>query len=162
MKKKVTFFFTLRIVPERKRNFAQKKKYFYFIRGKERNRWQRNGSRLQECLGLPGFPGSEPAVRERLYKYSEGKEGVRRKRVKSKAEEFHISVLPLYVHRYLDDSGEEPTPEPISLQEAEPKDIWEMMFRLLTPEQRKQVTGRFRVKGMKAVFPFLFDDTPPR
>ncbi|ESE87438.1 bacteriophage protein [Salmonella enterica subsp. indica serovar 6,14,25:z10:1,(2),7 str. 1121] len=37
-----------------------------------------------------------------------------------------------------------------------------MMFRLLTPEQRKQVTGRFRVKEMKAVFPFLFDDTPPR
>ncbi|ELU7656179.1 hypothetical protein SC860_003756, partial [Salmonella enterica] len=64
--------------------------------------------------------------------------------------------------RYLDDSGEEPTPESISLQEAEPEDIWEMMFRLLTPEQRKQVTGRFRVKGMKAVFPFLFDDTPPR
>uniref|UniRef100_UPI001F4BA6D7 hypothetical protein n=1 Tax=unclassified Salmonella TaxID=2614656 RepID=UPI001F4BA6D7 len=70
--------------------------------------------------------------------------------------------LPLYVHRYLDDSGEEPTPEPISLQEAEPEDIWEMMFRLLTPEQRKQVTGRFKVRGMKAVFPFLFDDTPPR
>ncbi|EBR8703528.1 hypothetical protein DOV84_13510, partial [Salmonella enterica subsp. enterica serovar Kentucky] len=57
---------------------------------------------VKECLGLPGFPGSEPAVRERLYKYSEGKEGVRRKRVKSKAEEFHISVFPLYVHRYLD------------------------------------------------------------
>ncbi len=48
---------------------------------------------VKECLGLPGFPGSEPAVRERLYKYSEGKEGVRRKRVKSKAEEFHISVF---------------------------------------------------------------------
>ncbi|EAA7986915.1 hypothetical protein ABP74_19185 [Salmonella enterica subsp. enterica serovar Agona] len=94
---------------------------------------------VKECLGLPGFPGSEPAVRERLYKYSEGKEGVRRKRVKSKAEEFHISVFPLYVHRYLDDSGEEPT-----------------------PEQRKQVTGRFKVRGMKAVFPFLFNDTPPR
>ncbi|EDV2152919.1 hypothetical protein JR65_001011 [Salmonella enterica] len=117
---------------------------------------------VKECLGLPGFPGSEPAVRERLYKYSEGKEGVRRKRVKSKAEEFHISIFPLYVHRYLDDSGEEPTPEPTSLQEAEPEDIWEMMFRLLTPEQRKQVTGRFKVRGMKAVFPFLFDDTPPR
>ncbi len=29
-----------------------------------------------------------------------------------------------------------------------------MMFRLLTPEQRKQVTGRFKVRGMKAVFPF--------
>ncbi len=115
---------------------------------------------VKECLGLPGFPGSEPAVRERLYKYSEGKEGVRRKRVKSKAEEFHISVFPLYVHRYLDDSGEEPTPEPISLQEAEPEDIQEMMFRLLTPEQRKQVTGRFKVRGMKAVFPFLFNDTP--
>ncbi|EOX8515944.1 hypothetical protein [Salmonella enterica] len=78
--------------------------------------------------------------------------------MKSKAEKFHLSALPLYVHRYLDDSGEEPTPE----QEAEPEEIREMMFRLLTPEQRKQVTGRFRVEEMKAVFPFLFDDTPPR
>ncbi|VFS37263.1 Putative bacteriophage protein [Salmonella enterica subsp. enterica serovar Typhimurium] len=57
---------------------------------------------------------------------------------------FIYLFFPLYVHRYLDDSGEEPTPEPISLQEAEPEDIWEMMFRLLTPEQRKQVTGRFK------------------
>ncbi|EHD9906626.1 hypothetical protein R3Q03_001174 [Salmonella enterica] len=117
---------------------------------------------VKECLGLPGFPGSEPAVRERLYKYSEGKEGVRRKRLKSKAEEFHISVFPLYVHRYLDEGGEEPVSDHIFVQEAEPKYIWEMMFRLLTPEQRKQVTGLFRVKGMKAVFPFLFDGKPPR
>lgn len=55
MEKEVTFFFTLRIVPERKQNFAKKKKYFYFIRGKERNRWQRNGSRLRNVLAYRGF-----------------------------------------------------------------------------------------------------------
>lgn len=114
---------------------------------------------IKECLGLPGFPGSEPAIRERLNKYSEGKEGVRRKRAKTKAEEFHISVFPLYVRPYLNGSGEEP--ERVAAQDAEPEDIWEMMFRLLTAEQRQQVTGLFRVKGMKAVFPFLFDDKPP-
>ncbi|EAU2343536.1 hypothetical protein D6O12_11565, partial [Salmonella enterica] len=42
-------------MPERKQNFAQKKKYFYFIRGKERNRWQRNGSRLRNVLAYRGF-----------------------------------------------------------------------------------------------------------
>ncbi|MGS8796586.1 hypothetical protein ACQWC7_24380, partial [Salmonella enterica subsp. enterica serovar Infantis] len=73
---------------------------------------------VKDCRGLPGCPGREPAVRERFYQYSEGKAGVRRKRVKSQAEEFHISVFPLYVHRSLDDSGEDPRPEPISLQEA--------------------------------------------
>ncbi|CAM3660366.1 Putative cytoplasmic protein [Salmonella bongori] len=29
------------------------------------------------------------------------------------------------------------------------------------PEQRQQMTGLFKVKGMKAVFPFLFDDKSP-
>ncbi|SUX72550.1 Uncharacterised protein [Citrobacter freundii] len=43
-------------------------------------------------------------------------------------------------------------------QEAEPKEIWDMMFRLLTPGQRKQVTGLFGTKGIDAVFPFLFDE----
>ena len=45
-----------------------------------------------------------------------------------------------------------------SVQEAEPKEIWDMMFRLLTPGQRKQVTGLFGTKGIDAVFPFLFDE----
>ncbi|HBC6262920.1 TPA: hypothetical protein KEW38_001810 [Citrobacter braakii] len=113
---------------------------------------------VKECLELPGFPGSAPAVRSRLNMYSEGKEGVKRKRVKSKAEEFHISIFPLYLRSYLKETEKVLALESRSVQEAEPKEIWDMMFRLLTPGQRKQVTGLFGTKGIDAVFPFLFDE----
>ena len=111
---------------------------------------------VKECLELPGFPGSAPAVRLRLNTYSEGKEGVKRKRAKSKAEEFHISVFPLYVRSYLNENEKTEAPDCNIVQEAGPKEIWDMMFLLLTPQQREQVTGRFRAKGIDAVFPFLF------
>lgn len=116
---------------------------------------------VKVCLELPGFPGSAPAVRLRLNTYSEGKEGVKRKRAKSKAEEFHISVFPLYVRSYLNENEKTVVPERNIVQEAEPKEIWNMMFRLLTPQQREQVTGRFRAKGIDAVFPFLFVEKSP-
>lgn len=117
---------------------------------------------VKECLELPGFPRSEPAVRKRLNSYSEGKADLRRKRAKSKAEEYHISVFPLYLHPYLHEYEEKGTTEPSSVQEVEPKEIWEMIFRLLTPVQREKVTGLFRGKGIDAVFPFLFDDRSAR
>lgn len=113
---------------------------------------------VKECLELPGFPRSAPAVRLRLNTYSEGREGVKRKRAKSKAEEFHISVFPLYVRSYLNKNEQTEVPDRHIVQEAEPKEIWDMMFRLLTPQQREQVTGLFRTKGIDAVFPFLFVD----
>ena len=113
---------------------------------------------VKECLALPGFPGSVPAVRERLNKYSEGKESVKRKRAKSKAEEYHISVFPLYLRPYLNENEAVLTLENTFDQQVEPKEIWDMIFRLLTPGQRVQVTGLFRTKGIDAVFPFLFDD----
>jgi len=106
---------------------------------------------VKECLELPGVPGSAPAVRLRL----------KRKRAKSKAEEFHISVFPLYVRSYLNENEKTEAPDRNIVQEAEPKEIWDMMFRLLTPQQREQVTGRFRAKGIDAVFPFLFVEKSP-
>lgn len=62
---------------------------------------------VKECFGLLGFLGSEFVVCECLYKYSEGKEGVRCKCVKLKVEEFYIFVFFFYVYCYFDDSGEE-------------------------------------------------------
>ncbi|MFV4756555.1 hypothetical protein ACNJN1_05215 [Citrobacter freundii] len=116
---------------------------------------------VKECLELPGVPRSAAAVRLRLNTYSEGKAGVKRKRAKSKAEEFHISVFPLYVRSYLNENENTVVPDHNIAQEAEPKEIWDMMFRLLTPHQREQVTGKFRTKGIDAVFPFLFAEKSP-
>ncbi len=112
---------------------------------------------VQECIGLPGFPGSVPAVRSRLNILSTGKEGIKRKRSKSKAWEYHISILPVYVRPYVADSDPESVRNDASAWEAEPKEIWDMMFRLLTPEQQQQVTYLFGTKGIGAVLPSLFD-----
>lgn len=138
--------------------FRGKEKIFLFHQGKGKKLMAKEWFTVKECLELPGFPGSAPAVRLRLNTYSEGKEGVKRKRIKSKAEEFHISVFPLYLRSYLNEQEKTIAPEDNALQEAEPKEIWEMMFRLLTPGQRKGVTRLFGAKGIGAVFPFLFED----
>lgn len=116
---------------------------------------------VQECIGLPGYPGTAPAVRGRLNALSKGKEGIKRKRVKSKAWEYHISILPAYVRDYMVEKDDVGIPGNSTLWEAEPKEIWDMMFRLLTLEQRKQVSGLFGTKGIDTVFPFLFDEKPP-
>ena len=113
---------------------------------------------VQECIGLPGFPGSIPAVRNRLNILSAGKEGIKRKRSKSKAWEYHISILPVYVHPYVVDGDTASVRNESSAWEAEPKEIWDMMFRLLTPEQQQQVSYLFGTKGIGAVLPSLFDD----
>jgi hypothetical protein len=64
-------------------------------------------------------------------------------------------VFPLYVRSYLNENENTVAPDHNIAQEAEPKEIWDMMFRLLTPHQREQVTGKFRAKGIDAVFPFV-------
>lgn len=112
---------------------------------------------VQECIGLPGFPGTAPSVRLRLNNLSAGLTGVKRKRHKSKAMEYHISILPPYVHAFLQSQEErlELHHEP-ACYEAEPKDVWAFMFRLLTPAQQTQVCECFREGGISAVFPALF------
>lgn len=104
-----------------------------------------------------GFPGSVPAVRNRLNILNTGQEGVKRRRRKSKAWEDHISILPVYVRPYVADSDPASVRNEASAWEAEPKEIWDMMFRLLTPEQL-QVTYLFGTKGIGAVLPSLFDN----
>lgn len=98
---------------------------------------------VQECIGLPGFPGSIPAVRNRLNILSAGKEGIKRKRSKSKAWEYHISILPVYVHPYVVDGDTASVRNESSAWEAEPKEIWDMMFRL--PDARTAATGDLSV-----------------
>lgn len=59
----------------KKAKFREKEEIFLFHQGKGKKPMAKEWFTVKECLGLPGFPGSEPAVRERLYKYSEGKGG---------------------------------------------------------------------------------------
>ncbi|HGE8287397.1 TPA: transposase domain-containing protein [Serratia marcescens] len=49
---------------------------------------------VQECIGLPGLPTSAPNVRRKLEAFVLGNEELTRKRMGSKAFEYHISALP--------------------------------------------------------------------
>lgn len=49
---------------------------------------------VKECVGVTGFPVSESNIRKRLESLTAGRSELRRKREKSKAFEYHISVLP--------------------------------------------------------------------
>jgi len=137
---------------------ARKKKDYFYVIGERNEMMSKEWLTAQECIGLPGFPGSVPAIRSRLNILSAGKEGIKRKRSKSKAWEYHISILPEYVRPYVVDSDPESVRNEASVWEAEPKEIWDMMFRLLTPEQQQQVTYLFGTKGIGAVLPSLFDN----
>lgn len=113
----------------------------------------------QECIGLPGFQASIPTVRKRLNALSHGQDHLKRKRIKTKAWEYHLSILPEYVRPYVVDNEALYLQNTLSNSDVEPKEIWEMMFRLLTPAQQKQVTDLFRTKGIEAVFVDLFSHT---
>lgn len=49
---------------------------------------------VKECVGVSGFPVGESNIRKRLESLVAGRAELRRKREKSKAFEYHISVLP--------------------------------------------------------------------
>ena len=66
----------------------------------------------QEIAGLEGMPTTDRRVRDLLEQWSEGLDGVKRKRRGTKAFEYHLSVLPKQVAANLnpdDDAIESPT-----------------------------------------------------
>ncbi|EDS9319928.1 hypothetical protein GQB15_003232 [Salmonella enterica] len=67
------FLFHAKNSARKKAKFREKEEIFLFHQGKGKKPMAKEWFTVKECLGLPGFPGSEPAVRERLYKYSEGR-----------------------------------------------------------------------------------------
>ncbi len=95
--------------------------------------------RLRNVLAYRGFPGKRACgSRTFVYKYSEGKRVSGVKRVKSKGRGVSYIYFSLFMFIVIWTTAEGTDAEHIPYRKAEPEDIWEMMFRLLTPEQRKQ------------------------
>lgn len=109
---------------------------------------------VKECIGLPGFPTTSPAMRKRLDDLSEGKEGVKRKRTGGKAFEYHISVMPAYIQSIFSQSDLNANAEEhLNHYDTDLSDIWMMIFKLLTPTQQKHCIELFKNHGLHALLP---------
>ncbi|ELS4260430.1 hypothetical protein R5K90_002222 [Salmonella enterica] len=109
---------------------------------------------VQECIGLPGFPTTAPAMRKRLDDLSAGREDMKRKRTGGKAYEYHISILPKYAQTFF--SQEEDTVVQEQRSNAygtDMEEIWMMIFRLLTVDQQKDCIELFKNHGLHALLP---------
>lgn len=73
----------------------------------------------QEAVALAGMPSTDRRARDLLSGWSAGKTGTRRKRIGSKATEYHISVLPPEIRKYIDPNDYHPEPV-VTIEESVP------------------------------------------
>ncbi|KFB98095.1 Mu family DNA-binding protein [Trabulsiella guamensis ATCC 49490] len=111
---------------------------------------------VQECMGIPGFPNTAPAVRKRLEDLSLGMEGSKRKRPGTKAFEYSTKILPDYARAVfaegkIADAGELKEDE----HAADLLEFWIMIFKLLTPQQQKDCIELFKNRGIRALLPAI-------
>lgn len=118
---------------------------------------------VKECIGLPGFPTTAPAIRQRLDDLSANKSELKRKRSGSKAYEYHVSILPKYAQSsFIDDqhiedldaNGDEGEQKKIH-NNNELNEIWSVIFKLLTPQQQKDCIELFKNHGLSALLPAI-------
>ena len=113
---------------------------------------------VQDCIGLPGFPSGAPNVRRKLEQLVSAHPGLKRKKAKSKAYEYHVSVLPHETKRFL--GVDERASAPHSAQSSPnstARDLWLMLFDNLTERQKQYVIKVFMQGGLKALMPMVAD-----
>lgn len=109
---------------------------------------------VQECMGIPGFPNTAPAVRKRLEDLSDGIEGSKRKRPGTKAFEYSIKILPEYAQSVFSDGNTVRNIEHIEEDYASDLlEFWIMIFKLLTPQQQRECIELFKNRGIQALLP---------
>lgn len=111
---------------------------------------------VQECMGIPGFPNTAPAVRKRLEDLSLGFEGSKRKRPGTKAYEYNTKILPGYAQAIF--SGGTIADTVVPQNEEHSTDLlefWIMIFKLLTPQQQKDCIELFKNRGIRALLPAI-------
>lgn len=118
---------------------------------------------VQECMGLPGFPTTAPAMRKRLDDLSAGKEDLKRKRSGGKAFEYHVSVLPKYAQAIFAQAMPESNSEDdLNAYDADLLEVWVMIFKLLTPQQQKDCINLFKNRGLSALLPSIVNSSDDR
>lgn len=113
---------------------------------------------VQECMGIPGFPNTAPAVRKRLEDLAYGIEGGKRKKPGTKAFEYSIKILPRHAKSVFDNVQE--VDESNTTEEFYGTDLlefWIMIFKLLTPRQQKECIELFKNRGIQALLPAILN-----
>lgn len=118
---------------------------------------------VKECIGLPGFPTSSPAVRSRLDDLSLNKPELKRKRTGGKAYEYHVSILPQYAQQFFSDGEKVTIPNTQKDNDKneyinnnnELSEVWTVIFKLLTPKQQKDSIELFKNHGLSALLPTI-------
>ncbi|EGI9436043.1 MULTISPECIES: DNA-binding protein [Citrobacter] len=113
---------------------------------------------VQECMGIPGFPNTAPAVRKRLEDLACGIEGSKRKKAGTKAFEYSIKILPTHA-RCVFDNRQEVDSENVSDEpyRSDLLEFWIMIFKLLTPRQQKDCIELFKNRGIQALLPEILN-----
>lgn len=113
---------------------------------------------VQECMGIPGFPNTAPAVRKRLEDLAHGTEGSKRKKPGTKAFEYSIKILPGHARSVFDNGQEvEASDTTDGIYSADLLEFWIMIFKLLTPRQQKECIDLFKNRGIQALLPAILN-----
>ncbi|AUZ65872.1 hypothetical protein GBC03_22270 [Citrobacter telavivensis] len=113
---------------------------------------------VQECMGIPGFPNTAPAVRKRLEDLASGIEGSKRKKPGSKAFEYSTKILPRYARSVFDNSLEvDENDASDDIYRTDLLEFWIMIFKLLTPRQQKECIELFKNRGIQALLPAILN-----
>ncbi len=113
---------------------------------------------VQECIGAPGFPNTAPSVRKRLDELSKNHSSLRRKRAGTKATEYHVSLLPDYLQNYFGNQVTELCKPEVSdtinpSYNNELHALWDMIFKLLSLEEKQCAIDIFKRGGLNALLP---------
>lgn len=111
---------------------------------------------VQDCIGLPGFPSGAPNVRRKLEQLVSNNPKLKRKKAKSKAYEYHVSVLPEETKKFLGVDERSAMPDTaLSSPNSSARDLWIMLFDNLTERQKQYVIKVFIQGGLKALMPMV-------
>lgn len=108
----------------------------------------------QECLGIPGFPGTAANVRKKLELLATGNPTLKRKREGSKAYEYHISLLPGIARAWFGADAQS-APQPAALPRdtcQEQQYWWEAIWRALADDEREKIIRTFQNSGKHGIF----------
>ena len=136
--------------------FNQKIKSDFFSKEKSMSihQQQKEWVTTQECLGIPGFPGTPANVRKKLDLLATGNPSLKRKREGTKAYEYHVSLLPAISQAYFGASGESVAQQPRSDVDVQEHEFWwKAIYRALSKEEVTLIINSFKNSGKHGIFP---------
>ena len=116
---------------------------------------------VQDCIGAPGFASTPANVRKKLDLLASHKPALKRKRMGSKAFEYHKSLLPRQTQAFMGGVPIEPaitpeTPErlPDLIEDSGVglKSWWDVIFHSLENEELERIAYEFKLHGKAGIF----------